>query len=62
MKQSEVDPPGPRGDRCVSEFVLHGTVLIKDFSVFEQEIEHDNRCLNIYLVTIVPMRLQLYEV
>ena len=25
--------PGPRRDHCISEFVLHGTVLIKDFSV-----------------------------
>ena len=29
----EVDTPGPQRDRCVSEFMLHGTVLIKDFSV-----------------------------
>ena len=33
-KQPEVDMPGPRRDRCVSKFVLHWTMLIKDFSVF----------------------------
>ena len=32
-KQLEVDLPGPRRDHCVSKFVLHWTVLIKDFSV-----------------------------
>ena len=32
-KQPEVDMPGPRRDRCVSEFELHWTVLKKDFSV-----------------------------
>ena len=26
--------PGPRRDCCVSEFFLHWTILIKDFSVF----------------------------
>ena len=32
-KQPEVDMPGPRRYRCVSEFMLHGTVLITKFSV-----------------------------
>ena len=28
----------PEVDHCVSEFILHGTVSIKDFSVFEKWI------------------------
>ena len=26
--------PGPRRDRCVAEFVVHRSLLIKDFSVY----------------------------
>ena len=37
-KQPEVDMPGPRRDRCVSEFVLHGTVLLKNFSVIDTRL------------------------
>ena len=29
----EVDTQGPRRDRCVSDSVLHWTMLIKEFSV-----------------------------
>ena len=34
MKQPEVDMLGPRCDRCVPELVLHGTVLIMNFSAY----------------------------
>ena len=33
VKQPEVDMPGPGRDRCVPELMLHGTVLITNFSV-----------------------------
>ena len=37
VKQPKVDLLGPQRDRCISEFVLHGTVLITNFSVFPQK-------------------------
>ena len=36
VKRPEVDMPGPWHDRCIPELVLHGTVLIKDFSVISK--------------------------
>ena len=53
VKQPEVDMLGPLRDRCVSEFVLHWTVLMKDFSVF---------CLicNIYMYNIRQYTITMY--
>ena len=45
MKQPEVDMLGPRCDRCVSETVLHWTVLIKDFSVYASMYVHTFVCM-----------------
>ena len=48
-KQPELDMQGPRRDRCVSELVLHWTLLIKDFSVlvslFSYNLEMCTLCL-----------------
>ena len=38
-KQPEVDMLGPQHDRCVSDSLLHGTVLKTNFGVFALELE-----------------------
>ena len=41
VKQPEVNMLDPQRDHCVSEFVLHGTVLITNFSVHPHPPKND---------------------